>query len=120
MSLFIIIIPLCISMNNGSVITMNTNILSNEGFDAALWKAQYKKFKRNNPRISMVPDLERKVLQKGMYRETVRKTLGLPEQIKKNADLYDLGASAFGIDYENYVIEYDHDNKVVRFYIVRG
>ena len=89
-------------------------------FDGQLWKAQYKQFKQNNPRIGLVPALEREILQKGMDRKAVREFLGLPKTIRENADWYDLGVSAFGVDYETYIIEYSQENKVVDFYIRRG
>ena len=110
----------------GSVITSNNQVkvmsttVSTGNFDSALWKAQYKKYQRDNPRIGMVPDLEREVLHKRMSREVVREILGRPEQVRENADLYDLGVSPFGVDYEQYVIEYDQENKVVNFFISRG
>lgn len=94
--------------------------ISTTNFDAALWRAQYKSFERDNPRIGMISVLEREVLQKGMTKEAVREILGPPEQTRDNIDLYDLGISPFGVDYEQYVIEYDSDNKVVRFFIRRG
>ncbi|MFP5270146.1 hypothetical protein [Coleofasciculus sp.] len=98
---------------------MSTTI-STGNFDSALWRAQYKKYQRDNPRIGMVPDLEREVLHKRMSREVVREILGRPEQVRENADLYYLGVSPFGLDYEQYVIEYDPENKVVKFFISRG
>jgi hypothetical protein len=90
------------------------------GFDADLWKAQYQKNERDNPRIGMVSALEREVLREGMSREAVREMLGLPEQIQGNVDLYDLGVSPYGIDYEQYAITYDQEDKVVEFSIRRG
>lgn len=111
---------------NGSMITSNNQVkvmsttVSTGNFDSALWRAQYKKHQRDNPRIGMVPALEREVLHKGMSREVVREVLGRPEQVRENADLYDLGVSPFGVDYEQYVIEYDQENKVVQFFISRG
>lgn len=124
-SCVVAIVLLLIAVNHKSRIIsnhfkyMNINVF-NRKFDAALWKAQYKKNKRKNPRISMVSYLEPEVLQKGMDREVVRQILGSPEQIRENADLYDLGASPFGIDYEQYVIEYDRNNKVVKIFTIRG
>ncbi|MBD2068845.1 hypothetical protein H6F93_15155 [Leptolyngbya sp. FACHB-671] len=94
--------------------------VSISGFDADLWKAQHKKNKRDNPRIVMVPALEREVLREGMSREMVREILGLPEQIQENVDLYDLGISPYGFDYEQYAIVYDRENKLVEFSIRRG
>ena len=98
---------------------MNEDI-SITSFDSTLWKAQYNQFNRDNPRSGMTPTLEREVLQIGISQETVREILGPPEEAQDNMDLYDLGASPFGIDYEQYVIEYDNEKKVVRFFIRRG
>ncbi|MBD1867984.1 hypothetical protein H6F95_11865 [Cyanobacteria bacterium FACHB-471] len=97
-----------------------SQIISIGGFDADLWKAQFRENKRDNPRIRMVPALEREVLRKGMSRETVREILGLPEQVQGNVDLYDLGVSPYGIDYEQYAITYDQENEVVEFSLRRG
>lgn len=111
--------------NNDSLITsnqvdsMDTDI-STSGFDDVLWRDQYQKFNHDNPRSGMISDLEQEVLRKGMSQETVREILGPPEQTEGNMDLYDLGASPVGVDYEQYVIEYDDDQKVVRFFIRRG
>ncbi len=122
----VVITLLLMVTGKGSVITSNNQVkvmsttVSTGSFDSALWRSQYKKFKRDNPRIGMVPALEREVLHKGMSREVVREILGRPEQVRENADLYDLGVSPFGVDYEQYVIEYDQENKVVKFFISRG
>lgn len=91
-----------------------------KNFDAELWRAQWNTDKRDNPRINMIVELEREVLKKGMHRELVREILGSPERIQGNSDLYDLGVSPYGIDYEQLVIQYDQQNKVVNFFTLRG
>jgi hypothetical protein len=99
---------------------MNSFSTNSGNFNSQLWIAQYGKNERNNPRSGMVVALERNVLQKGMRRLEVRAILGKPEQIRHNIDVYDLGASPFGVDYEQYFIEYDKEDKVVKFFIQRS
>jgi len=90
------------------------------GFDAALWRAQHGSDARDNPRSGLVPALEREVLRKGMSREEVREILGPPEGETPQRDVYELGASPVGVDYEQYVIEYDEEGKVLSFGLRRG
>ncbi|MCP4133748.1 MAG: hypothetical protein GY754_22460 [bacterium] len=89
------------------------------GFDSEKWKALHKSPERNNPRITMVPDLQRSIIKKGMQKNKVRELLGPPEMIDKNSETYDLGVSSYGIDFEYFIIKYDSAEKVSRSYITR-
>src|SRR5258708_38948647 len=74
------------------------------GFDAARWQAQRGSEARDNPRAGMVGDLER-LLRPGMTRAEVAALLGMPESQTGRRWIHDLGARAYGADYEYYGIE---------------
>ncbi len=89
------------------------------GFDDELWRAQHKNTSHKNPRIGMVSALDT-VLEKGMTRDEVMALLGPPEAKADGRDLYSLGASPYGIDFEQLAVEYDADNRLERYYVIRG
>ncbi len=93
--------------------------VSDEDFDSQQWKAQKDSGARDNPRVHMVVALERKHLRTGIARAEVEQLLGAPEQREKDKDVYALGASPVGVDMESYVIEYDGQDRVVRFHLRR-
>jgi hypothetical protein len=93
--------------------------MSDEDFDPRQWQAQKNSGARDNPRAHMVVALERKHLRAGIARAEVERLLGAPEQREKDKDVYALGASPVGVDMESYVIEYDGQDRVVRFYLRR-
>jgi hypothetical protein len=90
-------------------------------FDSERWKAQRNSAARENPRAGMLGNLKDR-LRPGMTRDEVVALLGEPEAKEKEDTryVYDLGASAFGVDYEYYVVEFDADGKVVRHAMTRG
>ena len=91
-----------------------------DGFDAALWQAQRGSAERDNPRLSMVGDLEAKHLEAGMTRQEVEALLGPADRVRADgAAVYNLGVSAFGVDWEAYVVEYGDDGRLTRFYQMR-
>ncbi|MCP3142458.1 hypothetical protein [Pyxidicoccus xibeiensis] len=83
-------------------------------FDSEQWKAQKGSGARNNPRVGMVVDLQRKHTLEGMSRDDVRKLLGEPDRQHGTSEVYELGASPFGPSYESFVIDYDAGGKVTQ------
>jgi len=80
------------------------------GFDATDWKAQHDEdFDGDNPRAGMVGELQRDHLVEGLPRDEVHDLLGPPESVLGDTDLYELGRSATGVDYEQLAIVYEHD-----------
>jgi len=89
------------------------------GFDPARWQAQRNSEAHDNPRGAMVSDLMQR-LHPGMTRSEVLALLGEPETQDGARFTYALGASAYGIDYEFFVIEFDGDGRLVRHALTRG
>jgi hypothetical protein len=90
------------------------------GFDAGLWKAQRDEdFDGDNPRAGMVGQLQREHLVEGTLRERVHDLLGPPESVRGDTDLYELGRSATGVDYEQLAIVYE-DGRVATTLIKRS
>lgn len=89
-------------------------------FDAEQWKAQRGSSARNNPRIGMVAELQRKHLREGMTREEVQRLLGEPDQRRGTSEVYELGQSPVGVSYEYFVIDYDGAGKVTQLRITRS
>jgi hypothetical protein len=78
------------------------------GFDADVWKAQREQdFDGDNPRAGMVGELQREHLVEGTPRERVHDLLGPPESVRGETDLYELGRSATGVDYEQLAVVYE-------------
>lgn len=96
-----------------------TTMTTAGGFDSDKWKALRSSTERDNPRSRMLGDLK-KELRQGMTRDAVVALLGEPE-IKEGARyVYAIGASAFGVDYEYFVIEFDAGGNLLRHSITRG
>ena len=90
------------------------------GFDAGLWKAQRDEdFDGDNPRAGMVGELQREHLVEGTLRERVHDLLGPPESVRGDTDLYELGRSATGVDYEQLAIVYE-DGRVATTLVKRS
>jgi hypothetical protein len=88
-------------------------------FDAGVWKAQREEdFDADNPRAGMVGELQREHLVEGTPRERVHDLLGPPESVRGDSDLYELGRSATGVDYEQLAIVYEH-GRVARTLVKR-
>jgi hypothetical protein len=88
-------------------------------FDAGVWKAQREEdFDADNPRAGMVGELQREHLVEGTPRDRVRDLLGPPESVRGDSDLYELGRSATGVDYEQLAIVYE-DGRVARTLVKR-
>ncbi len=75
---------------------------------------------RDNPRSGLVIAFERDHLRVGTARSQVIALLGQPEQRTARRDQYNLGVSAYGIDHEYYVIDYDDQDRVAAFSLKRG
>jgi len=88
-------------------------------FDASVWKAQHQSGAPDNPRHPMLSEVEERVAPKGTPRAQVVAALGPPDDLTATSDVYTLGAAAFGVDYEQYVIEYDGQGKVSRSFVRR-
>lgn len=104
-------------IGGGAAVIVNER--SGMGFDADVWKAQTdESFDGNNPRAGMVGELQREHLVEGTPRERVHDLLGPPESIQGDIDLYELGRSSTGVDYEQLAIVYE-DDRVARTLIKR-
>lgn len=89
------------------------------GFDATVWKAQRDEdFDGDNPRAAMVGELQREHLAEGTARDRVHDLLGPPESVDGDTELYELGRSATGVDYEQLAIVYE-DDRIARTLIKR-
>jgi len=91
-----------------------------DGFNSTLWKAQHGKHERHNPRGKMIVSLEKNHLRPGMMRAEVHALLGEPDQKRGTSDVYNLGASPVGVDFEYYVLEYDSAERLSKFWLTRG
>src|SRR5262245_55284330 len=89
------------------------------GFDSNRWKELRNSAARENPRAGMIGDLKER-LRPGMTREEVVALLGEPETKEGARFVYAIGTSAFGVDYEYFVVEFDADGKLTRHMITRG
>lgn len=80
-------------------------------FDAGVWRAQRgsEALMQRNPRGDMASELMAEHLQQGTARDEVRALLGPPEFVDGDADVYELGRSAYGVDYEQLAITYAGD-----------
>jgi hypothetical protein len=88
-------------------------------FDSARWKALRSSTARDNPRAGMIGELKER-LRPGMTQEEVVALLGEPERKDGPRYVYAIGTSAFGVDYEYFVVEFDADGKLKRHAIERG
>lgn len=77
-------------------------------FDAERWRAQHdtEALMERNPRGDMAAELMAEHLPAGRSREEVQALLGPPEFVDGDADVYELGRSAYGVDYEQLAITY--------------
>lgn len=94
--------------------------MTNDDFDRALWHAQRGSTAFDNPRTGQVAALERDHLRAGMARAEVIALLGEPEVRNARSDRYALGVSPVGVDVEEYVVEYDADDRVTGFRVRRN
>jgi hypothetical protein len=106
----------CASSENAGV----TQNISSGNFDSKIWKEQYKKHETKNPRGWMVVDLKEHHLREGMTHAEVRLLLGEPDQKRGTSDVYNLGISPVGVDFEYFVLEYDNGGLLAKFYTQRG
>jgi hypothetical protein len=97
---------------------MATTTIANS-FDSSKWKALRNSSERDNPRSRMLGDLK-KELKPGMTQAEVVALLGEPETKEGARYIYAIGASAFGVDYEYFVVEFDANGKLLRHSITRG
>lgn len=93
---------------------------SGSAFDPATWRSYSGSVVRETPRGGMLADLEARHLRPGMPRDEVLALLGIPDRRDRSRLIYRLGASAFGPDYEYYVIELDPEGRVSRFFVSRA
>jgi outer membrane protein assembly factor BamE (lipoprotein component of BamABCDE complex) len=89
-------------------------------FDSEQWKAHRGSTARNNPRMGMVVELQRKHLRPGMSRDEVQRLLGEPDDRQGDNEVYELGASPIGVSYEYFIVDYDSAGKVTQLRISRG
>lgn len=67
----------------------------------------------------MVPDLETR-LRPGMSRDEILELLGPPESAGDNLLIYELGVSGYGVDFDHYMLEFDDDGALVRYWWSHG
>ena len=101
----------------GTILMVNSR---KGAFDPELWQAQRGKDERHNPRGGMVVDLLQTHLRVGMSRLEVQRLLGEPDRRQELRDMYELGVSPYGIDFEYFVIDYDDAGKVTQLRINRS
>jgi len=89
-----------------------------DSFNSEAWKAESGNMSDKNLRASMITALEKHIYI-GMPRHKIIELLGSSDIHEPNADIYLLGTSAYGVDYEYYYIYYKN-NKVIKFLIVQG
>ncbi|MCU0707964.1 MAG: outer membrane protein assembly factor BamE [Pirellula sp.] len=83
-------------------------------FDRELWHRFHEDDDPDNPRASMVTDLQWNYLKKGMTRSDVEELLGTPD-FEKRDDVYsyNLGMwSGHRMDYDSLDIHFDADGKL--------
>jgi len=85
------------------------------GFDSAAWKAQSGNYEGENLRCGMVESLEEN-LQAGMSKQAILDLLGPPDTTREAGEVYFLGRSSYGVSYEVYVLQYDEQDRLARFY----
>jgi hypothetical protein len=80
-------------------------------FNRERWRAQHNSdaLMDRNPRGNMASELIMEHLPQGMAREQVRALLGPPEFVDGGVEVYELGRSAYGVDYEQLAIVYADD-----------
>jgi hypothetical protein len=89
-------------------------------FDSTAWKAQHTNESFKNPRSGMIPALK-KELRPGVTRADVEALLGEPEAREGNNRYhYWIGAGGFGVDFDEFVIEFDDADKLERYFVRRG
>lgn len=94
-------------------------MMAAEGFDGTKWKSLQGSRARDNPRAGMVSQVEER-LKAGMTRAEVVQLLGTPEIDDDRRFTYSLGTSAFGVDYEYFIVEFDEEGRVLRHAVRRG
>lgn len=89
-------------------------------FDKAAWAAERGNYEGASRRSAMVSQLDDAGIAPGASRETVRAQLGEPDSSGPAADIYFLGRSATGPNFEVYRIDYDAQGKVRTAQVQRG
>lgn len=88
-------------------------------FESARWKAESANESHENPRAGMIVSLE-KELKPGMSRADIESLLGEPEGKEGNRYSYFVGTVGYGVDLDEFVIEFDAEGRLARFYIRQG
>lgn len=88
-----------------------------ESFDKQRWMAEAKADPKENKRSLMVRDLEKR-LRKRMSEAEIIALMGQPDA--KSGARFSYGLGTPFLDYDNYVIEFDAERKVARYFIDKG
>lgn len=88
-------------------------------FDKGRWVAEVQAKPSENKRSLMTKDLEKR-LRQGLSEEEIVALMGQPDSRRDNRFIYNLGMPGFGVDYDHYVIEFDANRKVTRYFTDRG
>lgn len=92
-----------------------------EIFNTNRWMAYDRVDGRDESRQQMLGDLTGRHLKVGMLRDEVRRLLGPPDtEFGRNRWRYDLGRSAFGVDFDYLVIDFGRDETVTALSIARS
>jgi outer membrane protein assembly factor BamE (lipoprotein component of BamABCDE complex) len=88
-------------------------------FDKDRWAAEAQAKPSENKRSLMTKDLEKR-LRQGMSEDEIIALMGQPDSRRDTRFIYNLGTPGFGVDYDHYVIEFDANHKVTRYFTDRG
>ncbi|MCG9892053.1 MAG: hypothetical protein MH252_13350 [Thermosynechococcaceae cyanobacterium MS004] len=87
-------------------------------FDSAEWQKQAGNYGRENPRLSMMNDVER-LLPIGSFKAEVEALLGKPDAASEDRYVYDLGRDTLGPHFLRYEISFDPRGRVSHLRIQR-
>lgn len=88
-------------------------------FDKDRWAAEASAKPSENKRSLMTKDLEKR-LRRGMSEDEIVALMGQPDSRRDNRFIYNLGMPGFGVDYDHYIIEFDANRKMTRYFTDRG
>jgi hypothetical protein len=121
MKLRVIRLLICICAGILSVVVYGCGFLNiDDNFDSEVWKAQSGFHENKNPRNGMVVSLKKYHLFEGMMQVEVYALLGEPDSKRNSKDVYYLGVSPWGIDFEYLELEYDSELMLVRINTTQG
>ncbi|MGQ4274909.1 hypothetical protein [Terrihabitans sp. B22-R8] len=88
-------------------------------FNKERWIAQAGVQPSENRRSVMKRDLESR-LSTGMREEQIIDLMGPPDQRAPGQFSYSLGMPGFGVDYASFIVEFDDEGRMTRYYTDQG